>query len=108
MIAVSPCGSTGANSPLPSSQNIQSHEKSLTSSRARGEAPTTSLALGTNSEGKERVKGKAGRIQSSRIGSVLVCIRRNAQQLELKLAESTRLVLKSVLKVAMSTFGLIG
>ena len=33
--------------------------------RARGETPTTSLALGANPEGKGRVKGKATRIHSS-------------------------------------------
>ena len=48
-----------------------------------------SFVLGTNLEGKERVKGKASRIQGSRIGSALECVRGNAQHLELKLIEST-------------------
>ena len=64
--------------------------------------------LGANCEGKERVKGKASRIQRSRIGSVLVYVRRNAQHLELNLLESTRFVLNTVLMVAMSTCGPIG
>ena len=90
-IAMPTCGPTGrpaSPSPL-SSQNIQSHEKSPTSHRARGETQTVSLALGANPEGKERVKGKASRIQSIRIGSALVCVRRNIQHRELKLPEST-------------------
>ena len=89
IVAVSTRGPTAASPPPLSSQNIQSHEKSFTSSRARGEAPTMSFVLGTNPEGKERVKGKASRIPSSRIGSALGCVRRNAQHLELKLLEST-------------------
>ena len=108
MVAVSTCGPTGVSPPPLSSQNIQSHEKSPTSSRARGEVPTISLALGTNSEGKERVKGKASRIQSSRIGSALVCVRRNAQHHELKLLGYTRFVLNTVLMVAVSTCGPTG
>ena len=89
MVAVFTRGPTGASPPPLSSQNIQSHEKSFTSPRARGEAPTMSFVVGTNAEGKERVKGKASRIPSSRIGSALGCVRRNAQHLELKLLEST-------------------
>ena len=89
MVAVSTRGPTCASPPPLSSQNIQSHEKSFTSPRTRGEAPTMSFVLGTNSEGKERVKGKANRIPSSRIGFALGCVRRNAQHLELKLVEST-------------------
>ena len=83
IVAVSTRGPTGASPPPLSSRNIQSHEKSFTSPRARGEAPTMSFVLGTNPEGKERVMGKASRIQSSRIGSALGCVRRNAQHLEL-------------------------
>ena len=108
MVAVSTCGPTGVSPPPLSSQNIQSHEKFPTSPRVRGEAPTTSLALGTNPEGKERVKGKASRIQSSRIGSALVCVRRNVKHLELKLLESTRFVLNTVLMVAVFTCGPTG
>ena len=89
MVAVSTRGPTGASPPPLSSRNIQSHEQSSTSPRARGEVPTMSFVLGTNPEGKERVKGKASRIPSSRIGSALGCVRRNAQHLELKLLEST-------------------
>ena len=89
MVAVSTRGPTGASPPPLSSRNIQSHEQSFTSPRARGEAPTMSFVLGTNPEGKERVKGKASLIPSSRIGSALGCVRRNAQHLELKLLEST-------------------
>ena len=89
MVAVSTRGPAGASPPPLSSQNTQSHEKSFTSPRARGEAPTMSFVLGTNPEGKERVKGKASRIPSSRIGSALGCVRRHAQHLELKLLEST-------------------
>ena len=106
--AASTRGPTGASPPPLSSQNIQSHEKSFTSPRARGEAPTMSFVLGTNPEGKEIVKGKASRIQSSRIGSALGCVRRNAQHLELKLLESTWFVLNTVLMFAVSTCGPIG
>ena len=56
------------------SQEMQSHEKSPTSHRAQGVPPTVSLALGANRKGKGRVKGKASRIQSSRIGSARVCV----------------------------------
>ena len=90
------------------SQNMQSHEKPPTSHRAQGVPPTVSLALGANRKGKGRVKGKASRIQSSRIGSALVCVRRNAQHPELKLPESTRFVLNTVLIVAVSTRGPTG
>ena len=48
MVAVSTRGPTGASPPPLSSQNIQSHEKSFTSLRARGEASTMSFVLGTN------------------------------------------------------------
>ena len=68
----------------------------------KGVPPTVSLALGANRKGKGRVKGKASRVQSSRIGSALVCVRRNAQHPELKLPESTRFVLNTVLMVAVS------
>ena len=105
MVAGYACGPTGVSPPPLSSQNIQSHEKSPTSHRVRGETKATSLALGTNPEGKERVKGKVSRMQSSRIGSALVCVRRNAQHLELKLSESTRFVLNTVGMVALSTCG---
>ena len=98
MVAVSTCGPTGGGSLPPlSSQNIQPHEKPFTNHRARGEAPITSFVLGTDTEGKEKVKGKASQIQSSRIGSALVYVRRNAQHLELNLLESTRFVLNTVL-----------
>ena len=106
MVAV-PTGCVVSPPPL-FSQNIQSHEKSPTSHRAQGVPPTESLALSANREGKERVKGKASRIQSSRIGSALVCVRRNAQRPELKLPESTRFVLNTVLMVAVSTRGPTG
>ena len=90
ILSVSTRRSTGCPAsppPLPS-QNMQSHEKSHTNRRVRGGTPTVSLALGTNREGRERVKVKASRIQSSRIGSaLLVCVRRNVQHRELKLPE---------------------
>ena len=106
MVAV-PTGCVVSPPPL-FSQNIQSHEKSSTSHRAQGVPPTVSLALGANREGKERVKAKASRIQTSRIGSALVCVHRNAQHRELKLPESTRPVLNTVLMVAVSTRGPTG
>ena len=83
MVAVSTRGPTGASPPPLSSQNMQSHEKSFTSPWARGAAPTMRFVLGTNSEGKDRFKGNASRIQISRIGSGLRCVRRNAQHLKL-------------------------
>ena len=81
MMAV-PTGCVVSPPPL-FSQNIQSHEKSPTSHRAQGVPPTVSRALGVNRKGKGRVKGKASRIQSCRIGSALVCVGRNAQHPEL-------------------------
>ena len=87
MVAVPTGGPTGCPVSPPSLffQNIKSHEKSPTSHKAQGVPPTISLALGANREGKERVKGKASRIQSSRMGSALVCVHRNAQHRELNL-----------------------
>ena len=64
--------------------------------------------LGANREGKESVNGKASRIQGSRIGSALVCVRQNAQYHELKLPESTRFVLNTILMDAVSTRGPTG
>ena len=60
MVSVStsrPIGSP-VNPPPLSSQNIQSHEKALTSHRAGGETQIMSLALGANREAKEEVNGK--------------------------------------------------
>ena len=57
--------------------------------------------LGANREGKESVNGKASRIQGSRIGSAVVCVRRNAQHHE-------RFVLNTILMVAVSTRGPTG
>ena len=107
MVVVPTVGPTGCpvSSPLLLSQNIQSHEKSPESHRAQGVPPTISFALGANREGKRRVEGKASRIQSSRIGFALVCVRRTAQHCELNLAESTRFVLSAVQMVAVSTSG---
>ena len=64
-----------------------------------------SLELGENPEGKKRVKGKASRIQSSRIESALVCVRRNAQHRDLKLPESTRFAPNTAVMVAVFTNG---
>ena len=108
MVAVPTSGPNGCPlSPPPlSSTNIQSHEEAPASHRARGETPTISLALGANREDNERVKGKASRIQSSRLGSaLLVCVRRNAQHCELNLPESTRFVFIYVVMVAVSPNG---
>ena len=110
MVAVptgGPTGSLVSHSPF-FSQNVQSHEKSHTSHRAQGVSPTICLVLGANPEGMGKVKGKASRIQSSRIESALVCVRRNAHHLELKLLESTRFVLNTILMVAVSTCGPTG
>ena len=81
IVSTSTCGPIGCPvSPrFLSSQNVQSHENSHTNCSARGETPTISLALDTNSEGRERVKVKASRIQCSRIGSALVCVRRDVR-----------------------------
>ena len=110
MVAVPTGGPTGClvSHPLLFSQKIQSHENSPTSHRAQGVPPTVSLALGANREGKERVEGKASRIQSSRTGSALECVRQNAQHLELKLLETTRFVFNTVPTFAVSTCGPIG
>ena len=107
MVAVPTGGSTSCllSSSSLFSQSIQSHIKSPTSHRAQGVSPSISLALGANREGKNRVKGKASWIQSSRIGSALACVRRNTQHRELNLPESTRFVLNTVLMVAVSTCG---
>ena len=87
------------------SQNVQSRKKKTAGLEARGETPTMSFVPGANREGKKRFKCKASRIQSSRIGSVLVCVRRNGQRRELKLLESTRFVLSTVVMIAVSTDG---
>ena len=110
MVVVPTGGATGClvSHPPFFSQNIQLHEKSPPSHRAQGVQPTVSLALGANREGKERVKGKASRIQSSRVRSALECVPWNAQHLELKLLESTRFVFNTVLIFAVSTCGPIG
>ena len=89
-------------------KNVQSREKAPANHGARGEPPTMSFVPGANREGMERVKGEASRIQSSRIGSVLVCVRRNAQLRELKLLESTRFVLSTIVMIAASTGGPTG
>ena len=85
MFAVSTYGPIGCPvSPPPlSSQNIQSHEKSSTSRRAQGETQAISLAQDANPGGRERVKVITSLIQSIRIGSALVCVRRNVQHREL-------------------------
>ena len=64
---------------------------------------TVSLAQGANREVKERVEGKASRVQSTRIGSALVCVRRNVQHRELKLSKSPRFALVTVVMVAVLT-----
>ena len=73
------------------------------SHRARVGTSTVSLARGANVEGKETVKGKASRAQSTGIGSALVCVRRNVQHRELKLSKSTRFSLVTVVMVAVPT-----
>ena len=112
MAAVLTSGPTGCllivSIPPLQSQNVQSREKAPASHGARGETPTMSFVPGANREGKERVKGKASRIHSSRIGYVLVCVRRNAQLRELKLLESTRFVLSTVVMIAVFTDGPTG
>ena len=106
MVAVSPNVPIGYLSPpLLSTQNIKSHETSPSSHRARGETKSISLALGANSEGKERVKCKAIRIQCTRIGSELVYVRRNAKQLELNLPDYVRFMVINVVMAAVSTCG---
>ena len=109
IVAVPTNGPNGCPvSPPPlSSQSIQSHEKSPTSHRSRGETQASSLTLGAKRESKERVNGKASRIQSSRIGSALICVRRKAN-LELKLHDSTRFLLFIVVLVAVFPNGPIG
>ena len=107
--------SSGVIIPPPSHFNIQSMrtyflstQENSASHRARSGTPTVSLALGANREGKERVnKDKAGRTQSSRIGSALVCVRPNAQHRELKLPKSTRLALITAVMVAVPTGSLV-
>ena len=61
MAAVPTGGPTGCLvSPPPLlSQSKQSHEESPESHKARGDTQTTSLALGANREGKEKVKGQS-------------------------------------------------
>ena len=87
---------------------LQSYEKSLINHSARVETQTMSLALGANPEGRERAKGKAGRIQNSRTASALVCLRRNTQHLELKFPESRQIVRNTVVTVFVFTCGPIG
>ena len=64
--------------------------------------------MGANPEGKERAKGKASRKHSSRIGSALECVRRNVQDREPQLSDSSRFVLSTVVMVAMSASGPTG
>ena len=59
-------------------------QKIPASQKARVGTSTVSLARGANREVKEKVKGKASRVQSTRIGSALVCVRRNVQHREAK------------------------
>ena len=108
MVAVPAGGPTGCPVSPPPLFSQKSQEELPKSHRARGVPPTISLALGANCEGKERVKGKASWIQSSRIESALMCVRRNAQHRELKLHESTRFMLSTVLMIAVSTCGPTG
>ena len=83
-------------------------KKTPASHRARGGTPTVSLARGANRGGRERGKVKASRIQSSRIGSALVCVCRNVQHRELKLPKSTRFALITAVMVAVPTGGPTG
>ena len=83
MAAVLTSGPSGCllivlSTPPLQSQNVQSREKAPASHGVRVETLTMSFVPGANREGKKRFKGKASRIQRSRIGSVLVCVRRNA------------------------------
>ena len=78
-------------------------KKTPASQKARVGTSTVSLARGANREVKERVKGKASRVQSTRIGSAIVCVRRNVQHRELKLLKSTRFALVTVVMVAVPT-----
>ena len=68
-----------------SSQNVQLREKFPARHSAPVETQTLSPTLGVNSEGKERVKNKASRKQSSFIGYTRVYVRQNAQHFELNL-----------------------
>ena len=72
MAAVLTSGPTGCllivSTPPLQPKNVQSREKAPANHGARGETATMSFVPGANREGKERVKGKASRIQSSRIG----------------------------------------
>ena len=81
MVAVPTSRPTGflINPPSLSFQNAQPQEKAPASHMGQGETPTMNLALGANVEGKEIAKDKASRMQSSRIGFALVCVRWNAQ-----------------------------
>ena len=110
MIAVPTGGPTGCPiSPPPLfPQNLQLHEESPGRHRAQGAPPTASLTRAANSYGKERVKGKTIRIQRSRIGFAIVRVRQNEQHRELKLLESTRFLLSTIVIVAVSTSGPTG
>ena len=110
MVAVPTGGPTGCPvSPLPLfPQNIQLHEESPGRHRAQGAPLTTCLTLAANSYGKEKVKGKTIRIQSSRIRFAVVCVRQNEQHRELKILESTRFLLSTFVIVAVSSCGPTG
>ena len=88
-----------SSSPL-SSRNIQAHEKPPTCHMG--------LALSANHEGKERVRGKASRMQSIRIGFGLVCVRQSTEYHALKLPDPTQSVLITVVMVAVSSNGPTG
>ena len=110
--------SSGVVNPPPSPFNTQSirvpttpahllflRRKTPASHRARGGTPAVNISLGANCEGKGRVKGKASRSNSYRIGSAPVCVRRDVQHRELKLPKSTRFALITAIMVAVPTSG---
>ena len=99
----SPCNTQSVRVPTTPAHVFFLRKKNPASHRARVGTSTASLALGANREGKERVKGKASRVQSTRIGSALVYVRRNVQHRELKLSKSTRFTLTPVAMTAVPT-----
>ena len=99
----SPFSTQSVRGPTILAQLFFLRKKIPASHRARGRTPTVCLALGANREGKERVKVKASRIQSSRIGSALVCVCRKVLHRELNLPKSTRFALITAVMVAVPT-----
>ena len=92
---------------LLSPQNIQSHE-TFPASPGPGVKQKLLVLRWARTVRARRESSVKSRIQSTRIGSALVCLRRNATHLELSVPDYTRFVVITVVMVAVSTSGPTG